>query len=138
MGLQRVIGALFLVAAFSAQAEIPLTELDILGSWSVNKESINRDGSAYKELNTTWEFKSDGTMIGISIDSQKHARVGKFRAILKYRIEDRKLIKQVSPGRSKLARQIQGRNLHRHRKRWSQDGPEMQEYLFFHDQKMIS
>lgn len=70
MGLQRVIGALFLVAAFSAQAEIPLTESDILGSWSVNKESINRDGSAYKELNTTWEFKSDGTMIGISIDSQ--------------------------------------------------------------------
>lgn len=101
MGLRKIVMAAFMVLAFSAQAEIPLTQQDILGSWSVDKESINRDGSAYKELATTWEFKNDGTMIGISIDSQKHARVGKFRAVLKYRIEDGKLIKQASPGRSK-------------------------------------
>jgi len=101
MSLKKVVTLVFMMLAFSAQAETPLTQADILGSWSVDKESINRDGSAYKKLDTTWIFKNDGTMVGISVDSQAHARVGKFRAVLKYRIEDGKLIKQASPGRSK-------------------------------------
>jgi len=101
MRLRKVVAVLFMAFAFSAQAEIPLTQSDILGSWSVDKESINLDGSSYKKLETTWIFKNDGTMVGISVDSQAHARVGKFRAVLKYRMEDGKLIKQASPGRSK-------------------------------------
>lgn len=93
--------ALFMSLSFSANAEIPLTESDILGSWSVDKESINRDGSNSKELDTVWTFNNDGTMLGVSIDSQRHARVGKFRALLNYRIENGKLIRQASPGRSR-------------------------------------
>ncbi len=96
-----MIFTLLMAIAFSANAEIPLTESDILGTWKIDKESIKRDGSISKQLNTTWTFNEDGTMVGVSIDSQRHARVGKFRAVLKYRIENGKLIKQVGPGRSK-------------------------------------
>ena len=95
-----MLSALFLLFAFNANAEVPLTESDILGSWQIEKESINRDGSGSKALNTVWTFNNDGTMVGESIDSQRHARVEKFRIVLKYRIENGKLIKQV-PGRSK-------------------------------------
>ena len=100
MNLNKMLSALFLMFAFNANAEIPLTESDILGSWQIEKESINRDGSGSKALNTVWTFNNDGTMVGESIDSQRHARVEKFRIVLKYRIENGKLIKQV-PGRSK-------------------------------------
>jgi hypothetical protein len=101
MSLNKIVPVLFLMFAVNANAEIPLTESDILGSWQIDKESIHRDGSDSKELNTVWTFNDDGTMVGVSIDSQKHARVGKFRAVLKYRVENGKLIKQVAPGRSK-------------------------------------
>ena len=100
MRFNKIIPALLLMFAFNANAEIPLTESDILGSWQIEKESINRDGSGSKALNTVWTFNNDGTMVGESIDSQRHARVEKFRIVLKYRIENGKLIKQV-PGRSK-------------------------------------
>ena len=100
MRFNKIIPALLLMFAFNANAEIPLTESDILGSWQIDKESINRDGSNSKALNTVWTFNNDGTMVGESVDSQRHARVEKFRVVLKYRIENGKLIKQV-PGRSK-------------------------------------
>jgi hypothetical protein len=93
--------ALFMLLTFSAQAEILLTQPDILGSWSVDKESINRDGRKSKALDTVWTFNNNGTLVAVSHDSQTHARVGKFRAKVKYRIESGKLIKQVSPGRSR-------------------------------------
>ena len=93
--------ALLMMLSFSANAEILLSKSDILGGWSVDKESLKRDGSNFKELDTVWTFNNDGTMVGISTDTQAHARVGKFRATLKYRIENGKLIKQVSPGRSR-------------------------------------
>ncbi len=93
--------ALFMSLAFSANAEVPLTEADLLGSWSVDKESIDPEGKTSKSLNTVWTFNKDGTMVGESTDSQRHARIEKFRAVLKYRLEDGKIIKQVSPGRSK-------------------------------------
>ena len=101
MSFNKILPILLLMFTFNANAEIPITESDLLGSWSIDKESIHRDGSDSKELDTVWTFNDDGTMIGVSIDSQKHARVGKFRAVLKYRIENGKLIKQVAPGRSK-------------------------------------
>ena len=91
----------FMVLAFSANAETALTEADIIGVWSIDAESNHLDGSGGKKLETTWTFNKDGTMIGESTDSQRNARVGKFRITVKYRIEDGKLIKQVSPGRSK-------------------------------------
>ncbi|MCK5190536.1 MAG: hypothetical protein KAR12_10840, partial [Methylococcales bacterium] len=70
MNLNKMLSALFLMFAFNANAEIPLTESDILGSWQIEKESINRDGSGSKALNTVWTFNNDGTMVGESIDSQ--------------------------------------------------------------------
>ena len=91
----------FMVLAFSANAEIALTEADILGVWSVDAESSKRDGSGGKALQTTWTFNKDGTMVGESTDSQRHARIGKFSATVKYRIENGTLIKQASPGRSR-------------------------------------
>lgn len=96
-----MIPALLMPLAFSANAEIPLTESDILGSWSVDKESIKRDGSNAKALKTVWTFNNDGKMVGVSKDSQAHARMEEVRATLNYRIENGKMIKQVSPGRSK-------------------------------------
>jgi hypothetical protein len=91
----------FMFLAFSANAEIALTGADILGTWSIDAESNHLDGSGGKKLQTTWTFNKDGTMTGESSDSQRHARVGTFRVSVKYRIEDGKLIKQVSPGRKK-------------------------------------
>ena len=93
--------ALLMSLAFSANAEVPLTASNILGSWTVDKESINRNGSNSKALKTVWTFKSDGIMVGVSKDSQAHARMEEFRATLNYRIENGKMIKQVSPGRSR-------------------------------------
>ena len=91
----------FMVLAFTANAEIALTEADILGIWSVDAESSKRDGSGGKALQTTWTFNKDGTMVGESTDSQRHARIGKFSATVKYRIENGNLIKQASPGRKR-------------------------------------
>ena len=87
--------------SFSAAAEVQLSQADLLGTWQIDKESVNSDGSNARGLNTTWEFKQDGTMEGTSQESDAHARINQLRAVLNYSVEDGKLIKQAAPGRSK-------------------------------------
>jgi hypothetical protein len=88
--------------SFSSVAEVPLNQADILGTWQINKESLQSDGSKSRSLNSTWTFKKDGTMDGVSQDSDAHARVETLRASLNYSIEGGKLLKQAAPGRSKM------------------------------------
>lgn len=88
--------------SFSAVADVPLSQADILGTWQIDKESLQRDGSKSRSLNSTWTFKNDGTMDGVSEDSDVHARAETIRATLNYSIEDGKLVKQAAPGRSKM------------------------------------
>jgi len=92
-----------LVFSFSAYSdEIQLSESDILGTWQIDKESVNRDGSDARGLNTQWTFRNDGTMEGVSQESDAHARIDSLRAVLNYSVENGKLIKQAAPGRSKM------------------------------------
>jgi hypothetical protein len=88
--------------SFSSVAEVPLTQADILGTWQIDKESLQSDGSKSRSLNSTWTFKNDGTMDGVSQDSDAHARTETLRASLNYSIEGGKLVKQAAPGRSKM------------------------------------
>ena len=88
--------------SFSAVAEVPLTQADILGTWQIDKESLQSDGSKSRSINSTWTFKNDGTMEGVSQDSDAHARMETLRASLNYSIEDGKIVKQAAPGRSKM------------------------------------
>ena len=88
--------------SFSSIADVPLTQADILGTWKIDKESLQSDGSKSRSLNSTWTFKNDGTMEGISQDSDAHARAETLRATLNYSIEDGKVVKQAAPGRSKM------------------------------------
>lgn len=90
----------FSVPAFSE--EIQLTQSDLLGTWQIEKESVNRDGNNARGLNTQWTFRQDGTMEGISHESDAHARVESLRAVLNYSVENGKLIKQAAAGRSKM------------------------------------
>ena len=91
-----------MLLSFSSVAEIALTQADLLGTWQIDKESIQSDGSKSRNLNSTWTFKNDGTMEGISQDSDAHARADTLRATLNYSMEDGKLVKQAAPGRSKM------------------------------------
>jgi hypothetical protein len=88
--------------SFSSFAEVPLSQADILGTWQIDKESLQSDGSKSRSLNSTWTFKNDGTMEGVSQDSDAHARTETLRASLNYSIEDGKVLKQAAPGRSKM------------------------------------
>ncbi|MGY6274357.1 lipocalin family protein [Methylomonas sp. MgM2] len=90
----------FSFPAFSE--EIQLSQADLLGTWQIDKESVNRDGSDARGLNTQWTFRQDGTMEGVSQESDAHARVDSLRAVLNYSVENGKLIKQAAPGRSKM------------------------------------
>jgi len=101
MGFKSTLALLLLSSSFAANADVDLTEADILGSWKIDAESLHSDARDAKELDTVWTFKNDGTMEGVSSDSQAHARVGEFRATLNYRIENGKMIKQAAPGRSR-------------------------------------
>lgn len=102
MKLKLTLLAIFLSFSFSTQAEIKLTQSDILGTWEIDGEAKTLDKSlAKKKVNTTWTFNKDGTLIGESEDNEAHTRMGKFRASLKYRMEDGKIIRQSQPGRSK-------------------------------------
>lgn len=99
----KILPALFLLTcAFAAQAEIKLTQADLIGTWQIDAEAISLDGRGRKELNSTWTFKQDGTMEGLSADTNQHARLSQFRASLNYSVVDGKIEKQVSPGRSKM------------------------------------
>ena len=88
--------------SLSSIADVALTQTDLLGTWQIDKESVQSDGSKSRSLNSTWTFKTDGTMEGISQDTDAHARAETLRASLNYSIEDGKLIKQAAPGRSKM------------------------------------
>lgn len=97
------LGLLLLSVSFNAAAaEIPLTQADLLGTWQIEKESLNADGSGARGLNTTWSFRNDGTMEGISQENDAHARIDQLKAVLNYSVEDGKLKKQAAPGRSKM------------------------------------
>lgn len=91
-----------MLLSFSAAAEVPLTQADLLGTWQIDKESVNAEGTGAKALNTVWIFKNDGTMEGITQDSDAHARIDSLRAVLNYSVENGKVIKQAAPGRSKM------------------------------------
>lgn len=82
--------------------EVQLSQSDLLGTWQIDKESLNSDGSKARGLNTQWTFRNDGTMEGVSQESDAHARIDSLRAVLNYSVEDGKLIKQAAPGRSKM------------------------------------
>ena len=98
--LSAVALLVFSFPAFSE--EVRLSQSDILGTWQIDKESVNSDGSNARGLNTQWTFREDGTMEGVSHESDAHARIDNLRAVLNYSVEDGKLIKQAAPGRSKM------------------------------------
>jgi len=103
--MQLKIFSVVALLAFSVPAfaeEIKLSESDILGTWQIDKESVNRDGSDARGLNTQWTFRNDGTMEGVSQESDAHARIDNLRAVLNYSVEDGKLVKQAAAGRSKM------------------------------------
>ena len=91
-----------IMCSFNVMAEVPLSKADILGSWQINKESVHSDGRDAKSQNTSWTFKEDGTMEGISEESEAHARINQLRANLNYSVDNGKLIKQAAAGRSKM------------------------------------
>ena len=88
--------------AFSVNADVQLTQTDLLGTWQIDKESVDREGTKSRSLNTTWTFREDGTMEGKSQESDAHARIDTLRAVLNYSVEDGKLVKQAAPGRSRM------------------------------------
>ncbi|CCE22307.1 hypothetical protein [Methylotuvimicrobium alcaliphilum] len=88
--------------AFSVNADVQLTQADLLGTWQIDKESVDREGTKSRSLNTTWTFREDGTMEGKSQESDVHARIDTLRAVLNYSVEDGKLVKQAAPGRSRM------------------------------------
>lgn len=90
------------VLSFSAMADVALVKADLIGTWQIDKESVNSDGSGGRSSNATWQFKEDGTIEGTSEDSDSHARINQTRAVLNYSVEGGKLIKQAAPGRSKM------------------------------------
>jgi len=103
MQFKTLFAAALLAFSFPAFSdEIQLSQADLLGTWQIDKESVNRDGSAARGLNTQWTFRNDGTMEGVSQESDAHARVDSLRAVLNYSVEDGKLVKQAAPGRSKM------------------------------------
>lgn len=102
MRIQQLQLFALIFASFSAVAGVQLTQADLLGTWQIDKESSNSDGSKARSTNTTWNIKNDGTIEGVTQDSDSHARVESTRAVLNYSIEGGKLVKQAAPGRSKM------------------------------------
>lgn len=91
-----------MLCSFSATADVQLTQADLIGTWQIDKESVDREGTKARSLNTTWTFREDGTMEGKSQESDAHARIDQLRAVLNYSVEDGKLVKQSAPGRSRM------------------------------------
>jgi hypothetical protein len=98
----KLIVCTLLLFSVSALAEVSLTQADILGTWQIDKESQRSDGSNSRSMDSTWTFKNDGTIEGVSKDSDVHSRAETLRATLNYSVEDGKLVKQAAPGRSKM------------------------------------
>ena len=98
----KLLSMSLMLFSFAAVADVALTQADLLGTWQIDKESLQNDGSKSRNLNSTWTFKNDGTIEGLSQDSDAHARAETLRATLNYSIEDGKLNKQAAPGRSKM------------------------------------
>ena len=102
MQIQKLPVLVLMLLSFSALAEVKLTQADVLGTWQIDKESANSDGSNARISNTTWTIKQDGTIEGLTHESDSHARIDSLRAVLNYSIQDGKLVKQAAPGRSKM------------------------------------
>jgi hypothetical protein len=102
MRIQKLPLFVLLFSSFSAVAGVQLSQADLVGTWQIDKESSNSDGSKARSTNTTWNIKNDGTIEGVTQDSDSHARVESTRAVLNYSIENGKLVKQAAPGRSKM------------------------------------
>lgn len=102
MRIQPLWFSLLIFTSFPTMAGVQLTQADLLGTWQIDKESSNSDGSKARSTNTTWNIKNDGTIEGVTQDSDSHARVESTRAVLNYSIENGKLVKQAAPGRSKM------------------------------------
>ena len=103
MNFQKIAVLALSVLSFSATADVPLTQNDLLGTWQIDKESMQSDGSGSHSNNSTWTFKADGTLEGESNESSdEHARVKQLRAVLNYSVENGKILKQAAPGRSKM------------------------------------
>ncbi len=84
----------------TAYADVTLKDnSDIVGKWTLTAESLKIDGGK-KSVNSSWEFKSDGTLISIATDSL--GRTKEMTVAVKYLVEDGLLKKQVSPGREKF------------------------------------
>jgi len=102
MQFNKLSAATLMLLSFSATAEVQLTKADLLGTWQIDKESNSSDGSKARSSNTTWAFKEDGTIEGMTHESDAHARIDQMRAVLNYSIENGKIVKQAAPGRSKM------------------------------------
>lgn len=102
MHIQKFSAAALLFFSFSVLADVQLTKADLIGTWQIDKESVSADGSNARTSNTTWIFKEDGTLEGITQESDAHARLDSVRAVLNYSIDNGKLVKQAAPGRSKM------------------------------------
>lgn len=83
----------------STYADVSLNDnSEIVGKWTLTAESLKIDGEK-KPVTSSWEFKSDGTLVSIATDSL--GRTKEMTVAVKYIIEDGLLKKQVSPGREK-------------------------------------
>ncbi|MBD9356370.1 hypothetical protein [Methylomonas albis] len=91
-----------MLLSFNAVAEVQLSKAELLGTWTIDKESNTSDGSKARSSNTTWTFKEDGTIEGMTHESDSHARIDQMRAVLNYSVEGGKIVKQAAPGRSKM------------------------------------
>jgi hypothetical protein len=91
-----------MLLSFNALAEVQLSKAELLGTWTIDKESNTSDGSKARSSNTTWTFKEDGTIEGMTHESDSHARIDQMRAVLNYSVEGGKIVKQAAPGRSKM------------------------------------
>lgn len=103
--MKKIITSLILATAFialPAQAKEKTIELTdnatLLHKWKLFAESpsLRKAGT---EVNISWEFKPDGTLLTQATDSR--ARTGAMTIKVKYHIEDGAIQKQFKPGSDK-------------------------------------
>lgn len=98
--IQTLIVAVALLFANATNAEVKLKDNSkILGKWKLYAEAaaLNKEKV---ELFSVWDFRADGV-----IHTESEDRFGRTKTLvidLKYSVEDGKLKKQRSPGRSKM------------------------------------